>query len=28
MQPFNLAYDNYMGRMAVSRIYQGKIKKE
>ncbi len=27
MQPFNLAYDNYMGRMAVSRIYQGKIKK-
>jgi len=27
MQPFNLAYDNYVGRMAISRIYQGKIKK-
>lgn len=27
MQPFNLAYDNYVGRMAISRIYQGKVKK-
>ncbi len=25
-QPFNLAYDNFLGRIAVSRIYQGKIK--
>lgn len=25
MQPFNLAYDNFLGRMAVSRIYQGTI---
>ncbi len=24
-QPFNLAYDNYLGRMAVGRIYQGQI---
>jgi GTP-binding protein len=24
-QPFNLAYDNFLGRMAVSRIYSGKI---
>lgn len=23
LQPFNLAYDNYLGRMAVSRIYEG-----
>ncbi len=27
MQPFNLAYDNYLGRMAIGRIYGGKIKK-
>jgi GTP-binding protein len=27
MQPFNLAYDNYIGRMAIGRIYEGKIKK-
>lgn len=25
-QPFNLAYDNFLGRCAVARIYQGKIK--
>jgi len=25
-QPFNLAYDNFLGRMAISRIYDGKIK--
>lgn len=25
-QPFNLAYDNFLGRMAVCRIYKGKIK--
>jgi GTP-binding protein len=25
LQPFNLAYDNYLGRMAVARIYEGKI---
>lgn len=24
-QPFNLGYDNYLGRLAVGRIYQGKI---
>ncbi len=27
MQSFNLAYDNYIGRMAICRIYQGKIRK-
>lgn len=26
MQPFNLAYDNYVGRMAIGRIYEGKVK--
>ncbi len=26
MQPFNLAYDNFLGRLAVGRIYDGKIK--
>src|SRR6056297_1435314 len=26
MQSFNLAYNNYLGRMAVSRIYEGKVK--
>ena len=25
-QPFNLAYDNYLGRMAICRIYEGSIK--
>jgi len=24
-QPFNLAYDNFLGRMAIARIYKGKI---
>lgn len=24
-QPFNLAYDNYVGRMGIGRVYQGKI---
>ena len=26
-QPFNLAYDNFLGRMAICRVYDGKIKK-
>lgn len=26
MQPFNLGYDNFLGRLAVGRIYQGVIK--
>ncbi len=25
LQPFNLAYDNFVGRMAVGRIYQGTV---
>jgi GTP-binding protein len=25
LQPFNLAYDNFLGRLAVGRIYEGKI---
>jgi GTP-binding protein len=25
LQPFNLAYDNFLGRMAIGRIYEGKI---
>ncbi len=25
-QPFNLGYDNYLGRLAVARIYQGRIR--
>jgi len=25
-QPFNLAYDNFLGRCAISRIYSGKVK--
>ena len=25
-QPFNLAYDNYLGRMGIGRVYEGKIK--
>lgn len=24
-QPFNLAYDNFLGRMAIGRIYEGKL---
>jgi GTP-binding protein len=24
-QPFNLAYDNYLGRMGIGRVYQGEI---
>ncbi len=26
MQPFNLAYDNYLGRLAIGRIYEGVVK--
>jgi len=26
MQPFNLAYDNFLGRMAVARVYEGMVK--
>lgn len=26
MQPFNLAYDNFLGRMAVARVYEGVVK--
>ncbi len=26
MQPFNLAYDSYMGRLALGRIYEGKVR--
>ncbi|MSU55330.1 MAG: translational GTPase TypA [Candidatus Taylorbacteria bacterium] len=26
MQPFNLAYDNFLGRLAIGRIYDGTIK--
>lgn len=26
LQPFNLAYDNFLGRLAVARIYQGTVK--
>ncbi|MFA5086568.1 MAG: translational GTPase TypA [Candidatus Paceibacterota bacterium] len=25
-QPFNLAYDNFLGRLAVCRVYEGKLK--
>ncbi|MEA3453003.1 MAG: translational GTPase TypA [Patescibacteria group bacterium] len=25
MQPFNLAYDNFLGRLAIGRIYEGEI---
>ncbi|PIR92636.1 translational GTPase TypA [Candidatus Falkowbacteria bacterium CG10_big_fil_rev_8_21_14_0_10_44_15] len=25
-QPFNLAYDNYLGRLGIGRVYQGSIK--
>ncbi|MBL7058712.1 translational GTPase TypA [Patescibacteria group bacterium] len=27
-QPFNLAYDNFLGRLAISRIYEGVIRAE
>ncbi len=27
VQPFNLAYDDFLGRLAIGRIYEGKIKK-
>lgn len=27
MQPFNLAYDNFLGRLAIGRIYEGRVKK-
>ena len=27
MQPFNLGYDDYVGRLAIGRIYEGKIQK-
>ncbi|OGF34590.1 GTP-binding protein TypA [Candidatus Falkowbacteria bacterium RIFOXYB2_FULL_47_14] len=27
LQPFNLAYDNFLGRLAIGRIYEGKIAK-
>jgi len=26
LQPFNLAYDNFLGRLAIARIYEGTIK--
>ncbi len=26
MQPFNLAYDNYLGRLAIGRVYEGVLK--
>jgi GTP-binding protein len=26
MQPFNLAYDNYLGRMAIARVYEGTMR--
>ncbi len=26
LQPFNLAYDNFLGRLSIGRIYEGKIK--
>ena len=27
MQPFNLGYDDYVGRLAIGRIYEGKVSK-
>jgi GTP-binding protein len=27
IQPFNLAYDNFLGRLAIGRIYEGRVKK-
>lgn len=26
LQPFNLGYDNFLGRLAIGRIYEGKVK--
>ena len=26
LQPFNLAYDNFLGRLAIARVYEGKIR--
>ncbi|HEY4526579.1 MAG TPA: translational GTPase TypA [Candidatus Paceibacterota bacterium] len=26
LQPFNLAYDNYLGRMGIARVYEGSLK--
>jgi GTP-binding protein len=26
VQPFNLGYDNFLGRLAIGRIYEGTIK--
>ena len=26
LQPFNLAYDNYIGRLAIARVYEGRLK--
>jgi len=26
-QPFNLAYDNFLGRLAICRIYEGQVRK-
>lgn len=26
VQPFNLAYDNFLGRMAIGRVYEGSVK--
>ncbi|MEK7227375.1 MAG: translational GTPase TypA [Patescibacteria group bacterium] len=26
-QPFNLAYDNFLGRLAIARIYEGKVER-
>lgn len=26
LQPFNLAYDNFLGRLAIARVYEGKVK--
>jgi GTP-binding protein len=28
MQPFNLEYDNYLGRLAIARIYEGVVKEK
>ena len=28
IQPFNLAYDNFLGRLAIGRIYQGEVKND
>lgn len=25
LQPFNLAYDNFLGRMAIARVYEGRV---